>query len=290
MPHTPNTTIAFLGLGAMGTRMAQRLLDAGHSITVWNRTPSAADALVESGARRAATPRQAVVDADVVVAMVRDDEASRQVWLGDDGAAAALGAGTLALDASTLTPEWTRELSTALTAQGAAFVEAPVVGSRPQAEAGQLICLVGGPKAEVDRATPILQAFAGRVVHLGEVGLGAVAKLAVNAFFATQVAAAAETVQFLRNAGIEDERWLDLFSNLPVVAPPIAGTMKGMALGQFPPMFPIELVEKDLGYFVRSAGAHGIPSPVTDTIRGLYAKAIDAGHGGDNIHGIVQIF
>lgn len=291
MTDTKNSPqkITVLGLGAMGSRMAGRLIKAGHTVTVWNRTPSAADALVNLGARRAETPREAAADADVVLAMVRDDEASQEVWLGRDGAARGLKPEALAIDSSTLSPAAVRKLAEELSGK-AAFVEAPVVGSRPQAEAGQLICLAGGQRDDVERARGVLEAFAGRVSYLGEHGHGALAKLAVNAFFANQVTAAAEAANFLRTAGIEDERWLDLFSNLPVVPAPIAGAMKGMALGQFAPMFPIELVEKDLRYFRETAHRHDAQAPVAETVQGLFASAVAAGNGNDNIHGICKTF
>ena len=291
MTDTKNNSqkITVLGLGAMGSRMAGRLIDAGHAVTVWNRTPSAAEALVAVGARRADSPKEAAADADVVLAMVRDDEASHEVWLGQDGAGQALKPGALAIDSSTLSPAAVHKLAAELNSK-AAFVEAPVVGSRPQAEAGQLICLTGGQRDDVERARSVLEAFAVRVSYLGEHGHGALAKLAVNAFFANQITAAAEAASFLRTAGIEDERWLDLFSNLPVVPAPIAGAMKGMALGQFAPMFPIELVEKDLRYFRETADIHNAKAPVAATVQGLFARAVDAGYGNDNIHGILKTY
>ena len=291
MPGTKTCfDVALLGLGAMGSRMARRLLDAGHGLTVWNRTPDAARALVEKGAQWAPTPKEAAAGARVVLVMVRDDQASKEVWFGSEGAAEGLEAGDLAIDSSTLTPAWIRELGAGLQRLGASLVEAPVVGSRPQAEAGQLICLAGGKREEVDRAQVVLSAFAGRVCHLGELGQGAAAKLAVNTFFAAQVVAAAELVPFLRRSGIEDERWLDLFSHVPVVAPPVLGAMKGMALGRFAPLFPVELVEKDLRYFLAAADGLEITPPIAETVQKLYSQAIEAGLGGQNLHGIVNLF
>ncbi|MCP1659423.1 NAD(P)-dependent oxidoreductase [Neisseria perflava] len=134
------TKIAFLGLGAMGSRMALNLVKAGYALTVWNRTASACDELVAAGAKAASTPREAVQGAEFVISMVRDDEASRQVWLDDKtGALAALAKNAVAVESSTLTPDWIHELSTAMQIHGTAFLEAPVSGSRPQAAQGQLI-------------------------------------------------------------------------------------------------------------------------------------------------------
>jgi 3-hydroxyisobutyrate dehydrogenase len=140
---TMTTKITVLGLGAMGSRMAGNLLKAGHSITVWNRTPAAAAVLVSAGAKQAATPKEAVAGSDFVIAMVRDDEVSRELWLSPEtGALAGMVESAVAIESSTLTPNWVRGLGAAVEKRGYAFLEAPVAGSRPQAEAGQLVYLV----------------------------------------------------------------------------------------------------------------------------------------------------
>ncbi len=285
-----NTTVAVLGLGAMGSRVARRLLDSGCDVRVWNRTRSAADELVRAGAHAAEDPGEAAAGAAYVLSIVTDDDAAREIWLGPRGAAGALGPGATAIEVSTVTPDWIRELADAVAERRAAFVESPVIGSRPQAEAGQLISLAGGRRADVDRARPVLGAFSGRVFFIGDAGLGAIAKLAVNTFFATQLAAAGELVHFLRQGGIEDERWLDLFSNLPVVAPPVAASMKGMAAARYAPMFPISLVEKDLRYFLATADGHRVAHPIATAVQALFADAVERGLGSDNIHGIAQVF
>lgn len=132
--------VGFLGLGAMGSRMAANLLKAGHTVTVWNRSPEAAEALVASGARRASSPKEAAEGGDFVFAMVRDDKASQNVWLdATNGALAGMRSGAVAIESSTLTPEWIRELSQHFRAKGISLLDAPVSGSRPQAETAQLV-------------------------------------------------------------------------------------------------------------------------------------------------------
>ncbi|MGA9851128.1 MAG: NAD(P)-binding domain-containing protein, partial [Roseiarcus sp.] len=141
-------TVAFLGLGAMGSRMAQRLLGQGHTLKVWNRSPGPTEALAERGAVRAATPREAAAGADVVISIVSDDSAARSVWLdAEAGACAGLSRGALAVESSSVTPAWILELGAAVRAAGADLVDAQVTGSRPQAEAGQLIYMIGGEEA-----------------------------------------------------------------------------------------------------------------------------------------------
>src|SRR6185312_508735 len=160
--------VAVLGMGAMGSRMALSLLKAGHSVVVWNRTPGRATHLIEQGASVAATPYDAAKDADIVLSVVRDNEASRRVWLSpDDGALMSMSAGAIGIESSTLTPNCVRELASTLAARGIRFLDAPVVGTRAQADAMTLIHLVGGDEATMVGARPVLSAIGNVAHHVG---------------------------------------------------------------------------------------------------------------------------
>ena len=278
-------TVALLGLGAMGARMAARALDAGHTLTVWNRTPSRADALVASGATLASSPREAASGAEVVVAVVRDDEASREVWTGPDGAAAGLSPEAIAVEASTLTPGYVREWAEGVGAARA--LDAPVVGSRPQAEAAALVALVGGAPEALETARPVLETWSKAVRHAGGTGAGATLKLAVNALFAIQAAAFAETLGSLRASGVDVQTAADFLGGLPITSPAAARLVGLMASGDFAPNFPVELVEKDLGYAVEVASGG---APVTEAARGAFERAIREGYGDDDITGVAQLY
>ncbi|MEM6453725.1 MAG: NAD(P)-dependent oxidoreductase [Acidobacteriota bacterium] len=286
------THIAWLGLGAMGVRMAQHLLEDGHAVTVYNRTAARTAPLVERGARAAATPRAAVAGAEVVIAMVRDDDASRAVWCDPDtGALAALDARALAIASSTLTVGWTRSLAAEIANHsGAAFLDAPVLGSRPQADARQLIHLVGGETAAVDRARPILEALGGALHHVGPIGHGMTMKLVANALFGAQVAALGELLGWLDRAEVDRATALDVLGSLPIVSPAMRGIAGLISQRAFAPLFPIALVEKDLGYAVAEADAAGSPLPTVAAVRAVYADAIARGFGDDNITGVAQLF
>lgn len=276
----------FLGLGAMGVRMSARILEKGHELTVWNRTASRADELVASGARRAATPAEAVAEADLVISCLTDDDAARAVWLGPDGAAAAVGEDAVAVEASTVTPGWVAELAPHV---NGTLIEGPVAGSRPQADAGVLITMAGGDRAAVERATPVLEAYSSRVHHMGALGQGALTKLVVNTFYAAQVAASREAFQAFRAAGVEDERWIDLFFDLPVVSERIAGGMKAMAARSHDPLFPIALVEKDVRYMRAVAEEKGIDGTVGAATHDVYRRAVEKGLGELNMTGIGEL-
>ena len=283
--------IAILGLGAMGSRMASRLLAAGHEIAVYNRTPERAAPLVDAGARLADSPREAAAGAEIVIGMVRDDEASKSIWFDPDtGALGALGKDSIAVESSTLTPGWVRTLSDAVAKRGATFLDAPVAGSRPQAEAGQLIYLVGGDAAVLDRTRDVFLAMGGAVHHVGTTGAGSVMKLAVNALFAIQAAALGEVLGMTRRAGMSDADVVEALSSIPVTSPAMKGVGALIAARKFDPMFPIELVEKDLRYFVATASTLDSDVPTGSSVAAVYRRAIEAGFGDDNIAGIAQLF
>lgn len=183
--HINMTTIAFLGLGAMGVRMAANLAKAGHAVTVWNRDAAKAQAFCEDGGSMAGTPHEAAMGAEIVISMVTDDVAARSVWLNQEtGALGGMSAGAVANECSTVIPAWVRELGHSARAAGVSVLDASVAVSRPQAEAGQLIVMVGGGAAAVVKAEPALSTLAAKLIHVGVVGHGAVLNLAVNTLFA----------------------------------------------------------------------------------------------------------
>jgi 3-hydroxyisobutyrate dehydrogenase len=184
---------AFIGLGAMGSRMAANLLMAGHGITVSDPAPDAAKKLTDLGAKAAASARQAAEGSDFVVTMVRDDEISRKVWLDrTTGALDGMKPGGIAIECSTITPAWAHELGGAISKAGIAMLEAPVSGSTPQAENAQLVFLIGGAGETLKRAEPLLKGMGSSVRHAGPVGAGALAKLITNALMGIQLSTLAE--------------------------------------------------------------------------------------------------
>jgi len=282
--------VAMIGLGAMGRRMAARLLAAGHEVTVWNRSEGPARELADLGAKVAGSPRDAVRGQAVVIAMVRDDEASRAVWMGDTGALAGLAEGTIAIESSTLTPGWIEELGAAVAARGGRFLDAPVAGSRPQAEAGALIHLVGGEADAVEAAAPVLGAMGGALHHVGAVGSGAAMKLLVNAWFGVQVAALAELLALSEKVGLGAARAMDVLAATPLTAPGLAGAGGAIVARKWGPLFPIELVTKDFGYAAGLAQRSEAEVPLVEAARARFEAARAAGHGGDNITGVVQLY
>jgi 3-hydroxyisobutyrate dehydrogenase len=276
------TNITFLGLGAMGSRMATNLIKAGHTLTVWNRDAKKADPLLALGAHLAGTPKAAAQSADIVISMVRDDEASQKLWTGGDGAFASMRKGTLAIECSTLTTGHIKSLAQIAIQHGLRFIDAPLAGSRPQAEAAQLIFFAGGNPDGIAEAEPILKTMGLAVHHAGNIGSGATVKLMVNALFGIQLAAVAELIGLAKNAGLDIAKAVEIMAATPVTSPAAKFAAGAMLAGNFAPMFPIELVAKDFSYVT----AQGANTPLSKAAEAIYKQAIAEGHGSKNITGI----
>ncbi|NEX61028.1 NAD(P)-dependent oxidoreductase [Noviherbaspirillum galbum] len=284
------TRISVLGTGAMGSRMAANLIKAGHAVTVWNRTPEAAASLVSAGARQARTPQEAAAGAEFVMSMVRDDDASREVWLAPGtGALAGMAAGSVIIESSTVTPDWIRELGKHAARQQVALLEAPVSGSLPQAEAAQLIYLAGGEASTLQRCEPVLKAMASAIQHVGPLGTGALVKLATNTLLGVQLTALAELIGMLRRAGADAEQALKAVAATPAWSPVAQRLSGSMLSGNFAPQFPVALIEKDFGYTMRIAGAREA-APTIAAARDVFREAIKRGLGDANMTAVAKLY
>lgn len=285
------TRIAFIGLGAMGSRMAAALLAAEFPLTVYNRNPERARPLEAKGAARADSPREAASEADVVISMVTDEDASRSVWLDDrNGAIHGIRAGSVAIESSTLTPAWAKTLAEKITRRNAGFLDAPVAGTLPHAEARQLIHLVGGEASALERVRDVLSAMSTAIHHVGAVGDGMLMKLAVNAILGIQTAAIAEVLALLTRSGIDPNEALETLGALPIASPAMMRAGGLMAARNFAPNFPINLVEKDFTYLLQTTESIDMPAPLAKAVRALCACAKQAGLGDADIAAFAQLY
>ncbi|MEM9807051.1 MAG: NAD(P)-dependent oxidoreductase [Cyanobacteria bacterium P01_D01_bin.56] len=285
------TDIAFLGIGAMGTRIASHLLTAGHALHVWNRTANRCQPLVEKGATVYKSPKAAAQAAEVVIAMVADDDASRQVWLNKaTGAIYGLQEGAIALEHSTLTPGWAQELAGVMRNLNYPFLAAPVVGSRPQAKAGQLIQLVGGDAATLETVQPILSTYSAAIHPVGDAAASMGLKLAINTLFGIQVAALGEILGMLQKMGMSPQTAIDWLNQMPTTSPALKGIGGLIATQRYLPLFPIDLVEKDFRYAEDWAQQMTANVPTINTVREIYQQAQQTGLGTDNINGVTKLY
>lgn len=270
--------IALIGLGIMGSGMAANWLAKGFPVTVYNRTGAKAEPLAARGARIADTPRAAAEGADIVVAMVADDTASRSIWLGEDGALAGLRAGAIAIESSTLTPDWVRELARLAQAKGADFLDAPVGGSRAVAREGKLALFVGGESAVIERARPALEAIGGKINHLGSIGAGATWKLLNNIMVGTHVAVLAEVLVLARKAGIDLAQATDLIKNS--ASPIMLAKLPRMIERRFgDPDMALKNLAKDMVYALALAEGLGTKLDIVPAAAAAYRRAESKGQG-----------
>jgi len=280
--------ISFLGLGIMGAAMARRLLDHGFDLAVWNRNPARADSLVKAGARLAATPADGACGADAVIAMLADDDASRSVWLGDAGALAAMDRGAIAIDSSTLTVEWMRELGAQAATRGVSFLDAPVTGSKPQAEQGTLNFLVGGDAAAVARAAPLFAIMGRGHVHLGGAGSGALLKLINNFMCGVQLASLGEAIAMAERSGLDIRRAADVLAAGSPGSPIVKMVVERMVTRDYTPNFLVPLMVKDLTYAMRTFAAEGIELADARAARERFIEAAAAGYESQDIASVVE--
>lgn len=287
MPR-PMNSIAFLGLGTMGAGMASRLVAAGFDVTVWNRSRDRAEALASTGARVAATPALAAAQAEAVIAMVADDRASRDVWMGKDGALSSTPRGAVLVESSTLSPAWIKELAGHASAAGLDLLDAPVTGSRPQAAAGELLFLVGGSAAALERVRPALAAMSRGIVHLGATGSGSQMKLINNFLCGVQAAALAEAVALVERLGLDMPQAFKVLSEGAPGSPLVKGVGARMISRDYTLNFALALLDKDLTYAM-DAGAHaGVPLRTAGAARELFADALAARLGEGDFAAIVE--
>jgi 3-hydroxyisobutyrate dehydrogenase len=280
--------VAVLGLGTMGAGMAGRLVAAGFDVTVWNRSPERAAPLIAAGARGAASPAEAARDAEVVVAMLADDDASRRAWLAADGALAAMQPGAIAVESSTLTHGWARTLAAEAAARGIACLDAPVTGSRQQAQEGSLRFLVGGEPAVLDQARPVLAAMGTDTVHLGPAGSGALFKLVNNFLCGVQVASLAEAVTMLERSGLDAGRAAALLAEGAPGSPLVKMVSRRMVERDYTPNFFLPLMAKDLAYAQEAFAAQGINLPSAIAAGSRFADAVAAGWQDDDMAAVVE--
>lgn len=280
--------VAILGLGIMGAGMAHQLLKAGYDVTVWNRTPARAAPLVEAGAHQADSPADAATGASVVIAMVADNDASRAAWVGPQGALAAMQPGAVAIDCSTLDPDWIEALSAEMKEAGIHFVEAPVTGSKVQAESGTLRFFIGSDEKSLALARPVLDVLGSGVIHLGPAGSGAVMKLANNYMAGVQVASFAEALALVEAKGLDPRQVADVLRSGAPGSPMVGLMAERMLERKYDPNFFIPLMAKDLDYAHALLDSVGISSALATAARARFLGADAAGLGDKDISAVVE--
>ncbi len=277
--------IGVCGTGRMGSSIAQRLLAVGHEVGVWNRDATKTKPLTEAGAIRYESPADLVTGCDVVVVMLLNDAACDAVYRNAHGILKAKLADKLVIDMSTVRPDTMRTLGTLVTQQGAAFVESPVGGSTGPAKEGKLFALVGGEKADIGRAMPILEQLCRRIEHIGPLGAGATMKLAINLPLLVYWQALGESLTICKPLNLAPDRLIDILSDTAGTPTAMKGrgaiiakVLSGQPLGTT--AFGLSAAKKDLATAVQFASSLNAELPVAASAMACFEEAEAAGLGG----------
>jgi 3-hydroxyisobutyrate dehydrogenase-like beta-hydroxyacid dehydrogenase len=283
------STIGFVGLGAMGARIAGRLLDSGNVVHGTNRTKGKADPLVERGLIWHDSPRRVAEEAEVVFSMVTDTAALEAITRGPDGILAGLRPGSVYVDMSTVSPEASRELAALVQEDGAAMLEAPVSGSVPAAEEGGLSIMVGGDKAAFVRVEPLLRQLGRTVTHVGANGQALMMKLAVNISLAAQVIAFSEGVLLAERGGIDSGVAIEVLTTSPIGSPMLRS--RGPLLLDAPDeaWFDVELMQKDIGLAIEQGMRLQVPLLSAAVASELLTAARALGYGKRDIVALFDV-
>ena len=285
-------TLAFMGLGRMGSGMAARLLAAGHCLRIYNRTRSRAEALVRDGASVHASPKDACAGVDAVIAMVADDAASRSLWLGADGAFAAdLAPGTLVIECSTLSHDWVLALAEQAKRRRLRYIDAPVTGLPDMAAAGELTMLVGADAEDLRAAEPILAAVSKQTIHFGAIGAGTAYKLTINLLGAIQIASLAEGMAIAERAGLNLQTVAEAISSGQAASPQVVRNARRIVTGDHDRnvSFTPELRLKDVRYALQLANKLELGAPLGAVASEAYAQLCKLGFGQANESKIIEV-
>lgn len=261
----------------MGSRMARHLLIDGVELTVWNRTSALCEPLVKQGARSVDTAKEAVREVDVVISMLSTPKAVKEVFLGEEGVLRQIASNSLWIDCSTVDPQTSRELASAAIDIGIRFLDAPVAGSAPQADAGELVFFVGGSSGDLDQARPILDVMSKKVMHMGNHGMGSSFKMLVNAMLGQAMAIFSETVAFGESMGMDREFLLDTLPKLVVTPPFIQYKVPALKSDNYEAQFPLEWMHKDLVLALETSQLTGKRLSIAETTEHLYREAMANG-------------
>ncbi len=270
----------------MGSGMANRLLSASFPLAVYNRNREKCVPFASAGAFIADSPREAAFRSRIILSMVADDAASRDVWLGEKGALNGAPAGSVLIESSTLSGDWIQELAAKAVERGCQFLDAPVTGTKPHAASGELVFLVGGAVEALAAAQPVFSVLGRNVVHLGPVGSGSLMKLVNNFLCGVQAASFAEAMSVVDAGGLDRAKAVSILA----AGAPGSGIVKRVAeriaANDFTPNFALRWMAKDLKYALRDASVKGVSLQTAAAALALFEQAIAEGHGDEDFSAV----
>src|SRR5258708_5270103 len=280
-------SIGFVGTGLMGRGMARSLLRKGHALRVWNRTRSKAADVAKAGAQVASSPAEAARGADVVFSMLADPDAVAACFEGPDGILSTLHKGAVVIDSSTVSPTSTKRLAGLVAAKGAQLLDAPVFGSRNEAENGSLGFIVGGDRAVFDSVQDVFSAL-GKSTYMGPSGMGASAKLVVNLVIASELQAFHEGMVLATKVGLDPDLMYGVLMNSRARAGIFEMKGPNILKRDFEAFFPLRLMDKDMRLALETADSLKLPLPVVSAVKSVLGACVSAGQSEEDFSSAIK--
>ena len=280
-------TIGFVGTGLMGRGMARSLIRQGHAVQVYNRTRAKAEEVAQLGARVAATPAEAARGASVVVTMLADPQAVADCYEGSDGLLSTLSTDAVVIDSSTVSPPTTRKMADAVRAKGGHLLDAPVFGSKNEAETGALGFIVGGARAVFDSVQDVFSCM-GKSTYMGPTGMGATAKLVVNLVIAGELEVFYEGMVMATKAGLDPDQMYSILMNSRAKAGIFEMKGPNILKRDFTTFFPLRLMDKDMRLALETADALRIPMPAVRAVKEVLGACVAAGQGDEDMSSAIR--
>ena len=278
--------VSVLGLGTMGKTVAHRLLERGHQVTVWNRTPGREGDLARHGARVAESISDAVTDAEVVLTLLTADEAVREVCVGDGGVREWLARGAALVEMSSVHPRTSRELAAAIGEER--FADAPVLAGPATITSGEALCVVGGSASLVSSLRPLFDDLSSRCIRAGAAGAGTTVKLVFNLLFLQELVALSEAVALAQAAGLDQELVGELFRTSPMVPVGLQNRLADVLAGDHGGWFPIPLARKDIRLAIELGRDSGLDLQLAAATDMVYRRAEQLGHVDKDVAAVVE--
>ncbi|WP_409305778.1 NAD(P)-dependent oxidoreductase [Peribacillus sp. SCS-155] len=265
--------IGFIGLGIMGSRMAENLIKNGYDLVIYNRSKSKADKLLASGAKWAESPKEVAKNSKIIFTMLANPEVVENTAIGTDGFLSEMSEGSLWVDCSTVNPSFSRKMAEEAQQSNIRFLDAPVAGSKIPAENGQLVFLVGGNKEDLEEVRPMMEVMGKAIAYQGENGYGTSMKLVVNLMLAQTMAAFSEAVNFGESMGLDKATVVNTLLNGPTAAPFLNGKKEKIMQNEYDAEFPLELLQKDLQLVSKTAYESNVAMPIANLTKEIYGLA-----------------
>ena len=281
--------VGVIGLGIMGTAMSQRLLTAGHTVALYNRTSEKAQFLVEKGATLSATPAALAAQCEIVLSCLVDGNALRTVCEGENGVLATLPHNAIFADMSTIAPVEAERMAQRFRTAERRYVQAPVLGSKRQIESGTLLVFAGGKEAEIVQCETAWGAFASRVWHFKTAREAATTKLACNMFIAHTIVGLGQSLLLAKKGGVRPEMLLSIFQNSALNSPMVASKGKTLLERNFQANFVVKNMLKDLNLISEAAMETKTPLPLHGLTRELFLAAVQAGFGDEDYSAAIKV-